>query len=447
MAIDKEIARLSKLLVDSEGISFPEAEARLRGLTLQVIIGKNSKSPAAHAAALTIVAVGRRTFLGGVRVAGEIDQPVITAFPVEGRTLGEACHAIGATDFAGEPSFTIVVGESTAVGGDLSQSVAIHWNNWVVGVRPIDHQGAGEDGNNPLAGIAAGGLAVGYAFDTVRGLGSDLPADIDLWGLPEAPAFAEVFLPGAIWIVGLGNLGQAFVWALSSLPYSDPSDVSLILHDFDHISDENWGTSVLVADGESGTLKTKLVEQWINRRGFVARRVDRRLLATDRIDEGEPRLSFSGLDKNAARRAMASVGFEAIVDAGLGRTAENFDRLRVTVLHGPRTADTYFAGMSDPLAPEPAVVQKYQELADVDRCGAAEIAGASVAVPYVSAIAATTALARMIALVSNQPFIPSVCRRTSATQVRSPAAAQHVDCPGLLHAGRPAAAAYHRRFT
>lgn len=445
MAIDKEIARLSKILVDSDGISFPEAEARLRGLTLQIVIGKNSNSPAAHAAALTAVSVGRRTFLGGVRVTAETDQPVITALPVEGLTLGDACRAIGATEFEGDPSFTVVVGEGTNVGSE--GSIATYWNNWVAGIRPIDDKSIREDGNNPLAGIAAGGLAVGYAFDIVRGLGGDLRADTDLWGLCDPPLFEEVFLPGAVWIVGLGNLGQAFTWALSSLPYSEPRDVALILHDFDLVSDENWGTSVLVGDGEYGGLKTKLVEKWVDRKGFAVRRVDRRLLPTDRIDEDEPRLAFSGLDKNVARRSLASVGFEFIVDAGLGRTAADFNKLRVTAFHGERSIDDYFAGMEDPKPTGIPETDAYQELASVDRCGAAEIAGASVAVPYVSAIAAAIAITKMIAAVSNQPLIPSMVRRTSATQIRCDAAAECVNCRGLLHAGRPEVTAYRRRFT
>ena len=45
MALDWQIARLSKILVDSEGITFDEAQARLRALTLEggkVISGENT---------------------------------------------------------------------------------------------------------------------------------------------------------------------------------------------------------------------------------------------------------------------------------------------------------------------------------------------------------------------------------------------------------------------
>lgn len=436
MAIDKEIARLSKILVDTDGILFSEAEARLRSLKLEIVVGGHCASPAAHAAVLTAASVGRRTFLGGVRVVGNLDQPLLAALPIEGPTLGKACAAIGARAFDGETSFTIIVGEIDAA--DDGQTVAAWWDSWDAGVRRAGGSSMG-DGTNPLAGIVAGALAVGCGFDVVRGKLADLPADIHLWALPDPPGFADVFLPGAIWIVGLGNLGQAFSWALASVPYARPADVQLILHDFDLVSEENWGTSVLVPDGIYGGLKTKLVEQWLDRRGFSVRRVDRRLQATDRLVEGEPMLAFSGLDKIAARQEMASVGFAAIIDAGLGRTARDFDRFRVTVFNAERPIGAYFAGMEDPTPGGVPGSLAYQALAEEDRCGAAEIAGASVAVPHVSAVAAAVGLARMIALVSGRPVPASTVRRTSAVDVRRAMAAETPDCPGILHAGRPQA--------
>lgn len=434
MAVDREIARLSKILVDSEGILFPEAEARLRSLKLEIVVGGHGDSAAAHAAVLTAVSVGRRTFLGGVRVIGNVGQPVVSTLPVEGRTLGEACAAIGARQFDGEVSFTIFVGGATSAGD--GPAVAVWWDGWAAGVRPADDSSTG-DGTNPLAGIAAGAMALCCGFDAVRGKLDGLPADIQLWDLPDPPPFADVFLPGAIWIVGLGNLGQAFSWALASMPYARPADVQLILHDFDRVSQENWGTSVLVPDGMYGGLKTRLAEQWLDRRGFSVRRVDRRLLQTDRLVEGEPKLAFSGLDKIGARRDMASVGFDAIVDAGLGRTAKDFDRFRVTVFHSRRPMEAHFAGMEDPTPAGVPDLLAYQALAEEDRCGAAEIAGASVAVPHVSAVAAAVALARMIALVSGQRVPASTARRTSAAHVRRGMIAESADCPDVLHAGRP----------
>jgi hypothetical protein len=315
--------------------------------------------------------------------------------------------------------------------------IAAHWDGWTAGVR-APGAATGGDGSNPLAGLAAGALAVAAAFDHVRGRPASERFDVDLWGSADAPAFGDVLLPGAIWLVGLGNLGQAFLWALGCLPYVNPSKVLLHLHDFDHVTAENWGTSVLVERGRYGELKNKVAEEWVMRRGFNVRRIDRRLLASDRVGADEPALAFSGMDKIGARRDMASLGFDAIIDAGLGRTAEDFDKFRVNVFDRERLIDRHFADVLEAKPAELPVNSAYEALeASIGRCGAAEIGGASVAVPHVSAVAAAIALSRAIALVSGQPVPLSEVRRAGGpTMVRRPIEAV-IDGPRLRHAGRP----------
>jgi hypothetical protein len=440
VALEREIARLSKILVDSIGITFEEAQARLRALTLEVVIGYDAGSPAAHAATLTAVSTGRRSFLGGVRVTGQVSQPVITALPYCGMTLGEVCAALGAASFEGEPSFRIFIGGDES--GDRRPSATAVWDAWTAGVRSPGERGSvAVDGSNPLAGVAAGGLAVATAFDHARGKNGSLPADIHLWDPDQGtPAFADVFLPGALWIVGLGNLGQAFLWSLACLPYQDPGDLLLFIQDFDRVTPENWGTSVLVVEEAYGWLKNKSAEAWLEQRGFGVRRIDRRLRAAERLGPGEPSLAFSGVDKVAARRDMANVGFEVIVDAGLGRTAANFDKFGVNVFHAGRRIDDHYAGMSDPIAEPIPPGAAYEELvASIGQCGAAEVAGASVAAPHVSAVAGAIAVARTIALVSGCKVPPSEVRRLSAGGSRRAATSVAINAPSLIHAGKPAA--------
>ena len=109
----------------------------------------------------------------------------------------------------------------------------------------------------------------------------------------------------------------------------------------DTVSEDDWATSVLVKDETLGFLKTKVAEHWASAKDFDARRVDRRLFARDRLDDVDPRLALSGVDKVEARRLearrlLAEVGFDCIINAGLGRAASNFDRYRVTVFYRAR---------------------------------------------------------------------------------------------------------------
>lgn len=96
-------------------------------------------------------------------------------------------------------------------------------------------------------------------------------------------------MPDALWLVGLGNLGQAYVWALSLLPYADPGKLRLVLQEQDVVNPENWGTSVLVRGRNYGALESRLVEDWAVARGFDVSRIDRWLDGATRKASGVPR--------------------------------------------------------------------------------------------------------------------------------------------------------------
>jgi hypothetical protein len=435
MALEREIARLSKILVDTQGITFPEAQAKLRALKLEIVVGQGAASTAAHAAVLTAVSVGRRSFVGGVRVVGALDQAANSLLPIPGETLGQKCQELGARTFEGAATCRIVVGSADIV--DQIPTFFPYWDGWTAGLRAAPPVAPGGS-NNPLTGIAAGALAVGAAFEFIRVGTTTTPADINLWGVKPAPQFDEVFLPNALWIIGLGNLSQAFLWALASLPYEDPRKVSLMLQDDDRVSPENWATSVLVYEEIYGTLKGKVAETWAERRGFTTRRSDRRLEAYDRRAYGEPLLAFSGLDNIESRRNLAAVGFAAIVDAGLGRTADDFDKFAVRVFDRDHSIDRFFASGIEPKPVDQPAAAAYAQLEEeIGRCGAANIEGASVAAPHVSAIAAAMAVTRAIALASGGPCLPVEVRRISSTSVRKPITAVGFQTRGIGHAGRP----------
>lgn len=432
MTLTQQLSRVAKLLVDAEGISFAEAERRLRAMTLEIRVGARATNPAGHAAVLTALAVGRRTFLGGVRVIGDLRQPLQSSLSSR-ESLAEAIADIGTTSFAAPAAISISIGADVTPG-----AIAAWWDGWRAGVRQGERADPGVS-NNPLAGVAAGAHAVGTAFNGLRS-GPMQPADIDLWPAAEdAPDFSEVFLPSACWLMGLGNLGQAFLWNLAALPYADGAERSLVLQDFDRVSDANWGTSILVPDNRFGVLKTKLAEGWAEARDFKVRRLDRALHTDLKLADDEPRLALSGFDKVAPRQLLAGVGFEAIIDVGLGRTASDFDRYRVNVFDRHRRIDAHFAGITDALPKENAPdLPAYKQLeSEIGRCGAAKIGNASVAVPYVSAVAGATAIARAIAITSGQACSPGEVQRISAQARRSISKPIRVETRGIGHAGNP----------
>lgn len=206
-----------------------------------------------------------------------------------------------------------------------------------------------------LAGIAAGAFGVGQAFLAEQGNPRAMRVEqrFSLWtpheplGSGANPEFGRLSLPGSLWLIGLGNMGQAFLWSLFMLPYDDPRQVLLFLQDDDLVDRENWGTSVLVQRGRYDVLKTKVAEEWADRRGFRVRRIDRRLDESLRRDPKEPGIALSGLDRMPPRRLLGGANFEYVIDAGLGTTTASYQNLRVNVFD--RTADPakHFDGVDD----------------------------------------------------------------------------------------------------
>jgi len=436
MTLNRQISRIAKILVDKEGITFPEAEARLKSLTLEIVVDPRATSAAAHTAILTAVNIGHRSFVGGVKVTGAVTQSVHTALPLRGQTLEEAAQEVGASAFDGPALRRIVVGGTRKDSDD--RSILLWWDGWRAGAAAEGDVMFG-NGDNPLTGIAAAALGVGIAFLEECGLGCQDRLEIALWEEGDEPPFEQVFLPGALWLVGIGNLGQAYLWALASLPYSAPSEVELVLQDRDHVTEDNWGTSVLVFEETYGVLKTKVGEHWGEAKGFTIRRVDRKLVSTDRLDDDDPRVAVSGLDRVAPRIAMGQVGFACIVDAGLGRTVQDFDGFRVSVFDDVNPIDRRFASETDE-SPDESIRDKaaYQDLeARIGPCGMAEIAGASAAVPFVSALASAVVVARLIALASGKKHAATEVGKISKLGARRKSPAALAAVRGTKHAGRP----------
>jgi hypothetical protein len=224
----------------------------------------------------------------------------------------------------------------------------------------------------------------------------------------EDPGPKEIYLPANLWLIGLGNLGQAYLWALSWLPYRVPRELRLFLQDDETIDAENWGTSILVERGRYGILKTRLAEEWAEARGFTVRRIDRKLDEHLRRTDSEPGIALAGLDKIAARRLLGIPEFEFVIDAGLGASVRDYSQVRVNVFDKFSDPAVHFQGQEDrsaAAAAELLALPAYKSLAEAGNdggCGAALLAGKSVAVPFVSQVAAALAVAQSIRIASGQ---------------------------------------------
>ena len=262
----------------------------------------------------------------------------------------------------------------------------------------------------PLAAMLAAALAINEAFLFTNGemsAAGHRTLGLSLWR-PDSQCdwLAEdesephlTYLPSQLWLIGLGHLGQAYLWGLGLLPYASPRELSLVLQDIDVITPSTESTSVLTDATMVGLKKTRVMADWAEHRGFKTVIHERCFDANFRRQSDEPTIALCGLDNALGRRALDKVGFDLVVEAGLGRGHRDFRTMRLHVLPSSRKADEIWkqAEADEAVTNQPAY-QRILESGELDRCGVTLLAGKAVGAPFVGAVASTLVLSEVLRL-------------------------------------------------
>lgn len=403
--------RLAKQAIDNGTVqSIAEAEALLAGYRLNIEFTVDVGDPVQQATLLTAVALARRIFLGGVVVSGSLRIPLTVPLSL-GPTLAEAVIQLGGTVSPAPVELpTIVIG-----GGRAPQrgtfAVRTATAGWCGGILPLDHAlQLPARPPMPLAGMLAASLAVNEAFlhfnrempaagRRLVGLSLWEPSAATDWITSPVDEPALRYLPSHLWLLGLGHLGQAYLWGLGLLPYRAASGLNLVLQDVDIITASTESTSILSDASLIGRKKTRAMATWAKQRGFETVITERLFDANFKRDVTEPAIALCGLDNAESRCSLDQVGFDLIVEAGLGRGHRDFRTMRLHTLPGSRPASEIWktTPVREIIEGRPA----YQRLLAegiLDRCGMTQLAGKAVGAPFVGAIAATLVLSEVLRL-------------------------------------------------
>jgi hypothetical protein len=322
------LSRVAKMALDTgEAASVEEGYALFARYRVGVHVDANASRSAAHQAALlTIINTGRRALLGGVLVAGQLDVPLLADFPGGHATLASAASALGATFVESLPSDIpiLVLGESP---GNLPAiALRVTFGAWKGGVIPADEGRALDEEADAILAAIFGAMGVSEVFQNLRGnpMAAQRRVGLSLWN-PEIveweaapPGPVDFVAPSRLWLIGLGHLGQAYLWVLGLLPYCTPNEVELTLQDFDRLTLANDSTSVWTTVADVGERKTRVIAEWANAGGFRTRLIERRFSGDVSLQEDDPRVALCGADNLAARAALEDPGFDLVVEAGLG---------------------------------------------------------------------------------------------------------------------------------
>ena len=344
------LSRISKLLLDRDDTPVSQALASRRSHTVWLVCGSEvGKSYTLQLAVLTAAAVSTRCFPGAVRVVlpERLAESRLLLWPTLGLRFGEALSRLSvavrpATHHrsSADVGAAVVFGDAPAPNGALR----VTFDGWVAAVGPADTLSRlPERDYCSLSGILAASVAISEIFLSFAEISVEATRraiSLSLWnpGIdPRDPAALGEpieYLPKELWVLGLGHLGNAYLWALASLPYRDPREIEVVLNDFDRVEPENEETGLLFTRAAQGQYKTRVCSTWLEDRGFQSRLIERHFDEHFRCRSDEPRLALCGFDKNEARRPLEAANFLRVVDSGLGGTVDNFDAL--TVILGGR---------------------------------------------------------------------------------------------------------------
>ena len=387
MELVETLNRTMKLAMDEGKVrSYEEAKALFATFRLRIRVRPGfARVPAAEAAILTILNAAPKTFLGGVELDGALDERCTMAW-FAGLRLGDVAEQFGVLTTAGTSSLkvpTVNIGEGTPGAGefsvglslgeegfDLSPDLAATWCT----DAPVE------------VGVAAAGAALNEAFQYAYRR-APLAGQRDVRLMLPVPSSGQG--PQSVWLVGLGHLGQAFLWTAALAGHTHLWH-SFKLTDYDIVSWSSLSTCLLVQPKDVGRTKVDVVAERLEALGATVQRDYSRLSLDDGPVRSNEDLVVVAVDNVALRRTLDRMQAERVLEGGIGDGADAFTRIQLHAFPGPRKARDVWIG-EDVRSSRPVDISQpaYQSLLERsgDECGTTLVAGRSVATPFVGAFA------------------------------------------------------------
>ena len=402
--------RTAKYFMDNgRAQTHDEAMDILSRFGLTVHVGLEVANSIHHQTALlTLVNAARRTLLGGVEIVGLPNAACCSPLAPVGSLEKVVQDVGGRIVVSPNPEWPSAMIGDTDIKPSKLPCWRLTWDGWRGGVVPLrDGRHLADRETIELAPVLAAAACAAEVFAYHAGdhpmagrrsSGLSLWRPGDNWLLDDATEPSLAFLPSRLWIIGLGNLGQAFAWVLASLPYSDRTQVELVLQDFDRIAVSNESTSLLSSLSDVNRRKARVVAEWLDRRGFETYVNERRFGAWTRRSEDEPGVALCGVDNALARAALEKPGFGLVVEAGLGAGPEAFRSISVHTFPSSQSAEEIWARQVGQANERVESMPAYQALkvGGMDTCGLAQLASRTVGVPFVGLGAACLVLSELL---------------------------------------------------
>lgn len=388
MELIETLNRTIKLAMDEGRVgSYEEALALFSSFKLRIVVKPGfSATPEIEACVLTLLNTAPRTFLGGVELVGPLKEQCTKAW-FAGETLGDVATKLGVSTTLDEMGDTPTI----HTGGGEAEPNTPFWLGITLQSNGFtlspDEAKVGSETCPIEVGIAAAGAALNEAFHHMYRK-TPLAGQREIhWELPCRPNPNPI---SSLWLIGLGHLGQAFLWALA-LKGNHTLPGSIRLTDFDNISPSSMSTCLLVNKQDIGQKKVDVVAEKLKLLGVQVQR-DYERLELDKAQEMLPKqdLGVVAVDNITLRRTLDRLSTKRTLEAGIGDGPEGFTRIQMHAFPSQRKARDIWSG-EDPKSSKAIDISQpaYQALLKTsgDECGTTLVAGRSISTPFIGAFA------------------------------------------------------------
>jgi hypothetical protein len=405
-----------------------EAMALLSGFGLTIEVGPELVESRDHQVALlTLINCARRMLLGGIQVVALPEAPLLPDL-VADKTLREAVVALGGIPVnARETAWPTAIIGSVRKPARSSPSWQLTWSGWRGGVTPSPGQRLSEEASGGLAPAVAAATCAAEAFLYHAGdhpMAGRRSSGVSLWRpganwlLEDATEPNITYLPSRLWLIGLGNLGQAYLWLFGALDYAKRGEAEFVLQDFDRLAESNDSTSLLSNLGLVGEMKTRTMSAWLERQGFSTFLEERRFGPYSRRAPDEPAVALCGVDNKLARSHLEMAGFKLVIETGLGAGPAAFKNFSLHTFPSSMKASELWADTEStaatPVGGQPAYsTDKHPSL---DECGLAQLASRSIGVPFVGLLAAAFAVSEILRRLHGGPALELLSGNSAALE-------------------------------
>ena len=324
-------------IAEKHNISIEEANERINSSSVFLIAGDEIKtSPTMQISFLTSLNITLRVFK--CEVGYQIPDGIPNLLSFEEKSFNKLVENYGGTKKLPQQNNIKILFGLECFDPNCIEAIS---DGWMGGVNFYNQKRIVLNDSRSklsLGAVLGSSIATFYAFckyfeliDNIQQMNTGL----SLWNLNAGLNWHKdinqgpeiVNLPKNIWILGLGHLGQAYLWTIGLMPYKNPAECVFLLQDADIVGIENIGSQVLCSKKHIGRPKARVCADFLENIKFKTQIIEKPYIEGDSKQFWMENFPFllNGVDNIEARKGISNENIRFYLDGATNGMFSLFD--------------------------------------------------------------------------------------------------------------------------